>query len=728
MSDETKSQATDTTSMSSVTQGNDRNEADIFLAHSLKRLHLDNHEEKQDQQEHQLDRSCQSSCTRSDGSGYSTSDSSMDSGNPLKNEKRRKRRLKKGRKRDKNGVRLQKEQDVVKELTSMNLPYMPSPDDMRSRNEPPTLRILVVADIDMESASALAESALADTITSSTTDNPSSNPLHKVDLCIACGPFCKEDDLRLYYQGWQRRKHMIRQYCTHGTTFKQPRSGISGRYNSPTQGFLDSSFGGTSLNHRSNGDSFPTPLPPPLQPTSFQTQNNPAGQPQLNCQTTPHGRHFKSHDGLYPSPLTPMPRRKSPQHPPLSSHGQPCYPYKRSREETAALEGLVTAAISQLESIVCRVVVVPGGTTDPITISLGQSGQDASDESADDDTDDDDSNLDARERRLTPNSRNIHQRWMPLGPGLGIAGLAYMEWQKLQQEPPHQDADLDSDLDEIDDELDDIIDEYGVDIDNDEEDTDEENSDVHDDDNIAELPPLVHGHARQVSLGADSSGIALSDASTQMEMDRLKKDYGHEFCQQLQKLVESAPPVSAICETPPLARTHPLIDNLLHTPLFQSILVSQFHHWQLPDGATENPRNHYSHIHSLPLEDSESNDADEECFDPPWPSEHEAFCALPLIQEHVVLEIAAGLNSKGLTARPMEIPKGKMKVILPGSLKERGEFCLVDVAFMEDTSTTVPTARPAQGGLAKSLPKNSLPCKYRWMVRQTHFHCLNDFV
>lgn len=72
-------------------------------------------------------------------------------------------------------------------------------------SEPPTIRILVVADIDLESASALAESAL-----SSTTDASQENPLQRVDLCIACGPFCQEDDLRNYYQGRQRRRHMTR--------------------------------------------------------------------------------------------------------------------------------------------------------------------------------------------------------------------------------------------------------------------------------------------------------------------------------------------------------------------------------------------------------------------------------------------------------------------------------------------------------------------------------------
>jgi hypothetical protein len=54
---------------------------------------------------------------------------------------------------------------------------------------------------------------------------------------------------------------------------------------------------------------------------------------------------------------------------------------------------------------------------------------------------------------LTPNSRNIHQRWMPLAPGIGITGLAYLEWQKLKEEAPNTEGNRsdDSDMDEVDD-------------------------------------------------------------------------------------------------------------------------------------------------------------------------------------------------------------------------------------------------------------------------------------
>jgi hypothetical protein len=192
------------------------------------------------------------------------------------------------------------------------------------------------------------------------------------------------------------------------------------------------------------------------------------------------------------------------------------------------------------------------------------------------------------------------------------------------------------------------------------------------------------------------------------------------FCQELLELVESAPPISSICQLPPAERTHPLVDELLRSSLFQTILVTQFHHWQPPEDMQKpGALNGTSSDHG-----TGDSDSDDECFDPPWPSEHEAFCAQPLIQDQVVLEIAAGFNSKGATAQPMELPKGKMKVVLPGSLRERGEFCLVDVAFMKDPSSAA--LKTPRSSRSVSPPKSS--GDYRWMVRQTRFHCLNDFV
>ncbi len=61
----------------------------------------------------------------------------------------------------------------------------------------------------------------------------------------------------------------------------------------------------------------------------------------------------------------------------------------------------MTAALSQLESIVCRVVYCPG-SSDPLTTLLSA-------------------------KRLTPNSRNVHRQWLPMVPGLGCAALFYLD-------------------------------------------------------------------------------------------------------------------------------------------------------------------------------------------------------------------------------------------------------------------------------------------------------------
>lgn len=246
-----------------------------------------------------------------------------------------------------NGASLDEvDMDLAKQLADLRLPQNDGD------QHPPTVRILVVSDIDLESASALAESALAppprqqlaqdvnentekthsNNEDSSSLSEDEKNLLGRVDLCIACGPFCREDDLQQYYQGRQQRRHRQR------------------------------------IAHRQN------------------------------------------------------------HHP------------RRSREETAALEGLVTAALSQLESIVCRVLFIPG-QSDPITTISSSTSRLAY----------------TKERRLTPNSRNIHQQWMPICPGLGVGGLLYFDWHRSMQQhqrmPSLDDADQDEDDDESDEDI-----------------------------------------------------------------------------------------------------------------------------------------------------------------------------------------------------------------------------------------------------------------------------------
>jgi hypothetical protein len=106
--------------------------------------------------------------------------------------------------------------------------------------------------------------------------------LDRVDLCIACGPFCREENLRPYCQGRQRRRHFRRTMVTQMTQ---------------------------------------------------QSYNN-------HTNTANHHQYNQSHTSSTPNSTS-------------SSSSSHHHPSKRTREETAALEGLMTAALSQLESIVC---------------------------------------------------------------------------------------------------------------------------------------------------------------------------------------------------------------------------------------------------------------------------------------------------------------------------------------------------------------------------------------
>ena len=570
-------------------------------------------------------------------------------------------------------------EDLLRQqLADLQLPHMPpaTTASVSSSPDPPTLRILVVADVDLASASALAESALSSS--SSSTNSATideKNPLHRVDLCIACGPFCREEDLRGYYRGRQRKRHLTKY---------------------------------SNLHHSS--------------PSSPYLQHN--SHPSLSSSST-YGRHRHNNHHNQGKVTT---RRNN-----NNKNNGFSYPYKRTQEETAALEGLMTATLSQLESIVCRVVFVPGHT-DPITTITTSSSSSCSYR---------------KERRLTPNSRNIHQHWMPLSPGLGCAGLLYLDCQKLQQPSP---------------------------LDDDDDDEGEDYSESSDSDVGADPIPSLqlpgnkeawksrkttlqrsalqaterskeYGYVVWAPKGCISSVSCSGDTQTALVFFNSFSPLAFpewffsspfvslylycfcrtKFCSSLTKLVESAPPTSAVTQIPTSRQS---ITALLQTSLFQSIVVTQFHHLEDDDNDDDDDggdddyypndnkvdyyRDETDSQHSIErVQEGETNgcikEEDEEFFDPPWPLEHETFCALPVVQEHVLLEIAAGRNSTGATVKPKQVPKGNMKIVFPGSLRERGEFCLIDVAFMQD-------------------PYNHHSKDYRWRVRRTRFQTIQDFL
>ena len=95
-----------------------------------------------------------------------------------------------------------------------------------------------------------------------------------------------------------------------------------------------------------------------------------------------------------------------------------------SPELTAACEGLVTGALSQLESIVCRVLWVPSKETDPVTTTVTATNAISSSATDGNGTTTTTMGNGEAERRLTPNARNIHGKWMSLAPGIGCCGVA----------------------------------------------------------------------------------------------------------------------------------------------------------------------------------------------------------------------------------------------------------------------------------------------------------------
>jgi hypothetical protein len=102
----------------------------------------------------------------------------------------------------------------------------------------------------------------------------------------------------------------------------------------------------------------------------------------------------------------------------------------------------------------------------------------------------------------------------------------------------------------------------------------------------------------------------------------------------------------------------------------------------------------------------------------PWPPEHEVFLESDASKRLLVLEIACG---SAVGHPPQFCPKGtrageststatatRPPVLLPGSLRERGEFSLVEMSLVRDGSNS-----SSRGGGG--------PAKYRWTVRNVEF-------
>lgn len=87
---------------------------------------------------------------------------------------------------------------------------------------------------------------------------------------------------------------------------------------------------------------------------------------------------------------------------------------------------------------------------------------------------------------------------------------------------------------------------------------------------------------------------------------------------------------------------------------------------------------HY--VDNVPVFNADSNPvigsplwAVEAAVNAPWPTDHGTFLQSATVQQLLCLEIASGSTQR----KPELIADAKKQILLPGSLRERGEFCIL---------------------------------------------------
>jgi hypothetical protein len=448
--------------------------------------------------------------------------------------------------------------DIRSPLSSLQLPHMPLPDNLkdtvhstesgRSAQSIPTICILVVADLDLASASALAEYALQQ-------KRYNVFDASMIDLCIACGPFCRDDDLDMYRKG----------------SFHESSSKSTSRRRAPAQ------------------------------------------------QMKQDVKHATT-DG------------EKAQHLPYDWSQTPFF---RSDEENAALEGNMTATLSQLESIVCRLLFCPGSTDPLTTFSPWATNQ---------------SLLKLNRQQydcLTPNSRNMNHLWYPLAPGLGCGGLFYLD--SIHYLLSRANTSFPSDRKVFS-----SNNHYGY----------------GDDDDLSEITDEL---------------TSLRTAETFPEQVAKLGQTGDTYYSTLSRLLHL--PTHNASKT-----AAPSTEIPWKAPQPQSILVT--HYVDSPaitrcdDSSPSNPRM-------------------------PWPAGSDRQDFYDTNRELLCLEIASG-SSRYHPAQwiqsPKDKPDWKTNVLLPGSLRERGEFSLVHLGLVETRDDQSPNET-----------------RFEWKVMDIHIHRIGEF-
>jgi hypothetical protein len=118
----------------------------------------------------------------------------------------------------------------------------------------------------------------------------------------------------------------------------------------------------------------------------------------------------------------------------------------------------------------------------------------------------------------------------------------------------------------------------------------------------------------------------------------------------------------------------------------------------------------------------------------PWPDEHDKFLQSTEAREHLCLEIASGyaadyeptwidvnknmkgprgvVSSKKQRRHPLKGCRGP--VLLPGSLRERGEFCILELALIDQKQKTK--------AVVQSSAASKHERRFAWEVQAVKFH------
>ena len=430
------------------------------------------------------------------------------------------------------------------------------------------LRILVVHDFDLKSTAKLAESSLLSSNNIRTHRGQSSDTLleRSVDLCIAVnsaadsstseGLYDLKDELLPYYQGPARRSRMLKNATFVG---RHPQTSYTYTYNGTEVRDLRGRprIGKKVLSASFRSIPVPVPLPPASQPIFFNDDNDDGTsdyrvdyESNLEVDTVENATNLGSRTEISP-------------------------------EERAARRGLITAALSQLESIVCRVVYM---LKDDCVSRKSNNHE---------------------HLRLTSNSLDIQNRWLPLVEGLGLAG--------------HLDA-------------------------NDQN---------------------------------DSTGLG---------------------DQPLERLLRSAHPLAPTDQN----EDHTLRDQ--EAVLFQSIVITLARvrkgSLEKSEGSLDQPENLKGELSHQP--ETEKYKKTKNSF----------------VRDHLLLEIAADAEASASSHCYSANGDATTTVITPGSLRKRGEFCLVDL-ILDDEAATI-----NDGHYLDNAGKSKRP--FRWRVEQAQFHRLES--